>query len=74
MPMTKQQIMAEAMALSADDREALAEDLYQSVELEPLSAQQVEELRRRAEAIDRGEVKLIPVDDALRRLRERTRR
>jgi putative addiction module component (TIGR02574 family) len=73
MSMTKDQILAEAMALKADDRQDLAEDLFQSVETEALTPEQREELRRRAEAIDRGEMALIPADETLRRLRERGR-
>ena len=74
MAMTKDQIFSEAMALQPDDRQKLAEDLFQSVETEPLTPEQQEELRRRALAIDRGEMALIPADEALRRLRERARR
>ena len=74
MPMTKDQILAEAMALQPNDRQDLAEDLFQSVDTGPLTAEQREELRLRAEAIDRGEMALIPADEALRRLRERARR
>ncbi len=72
--MTKDQILAEAMALQPDDRQELAEDLFQSIETGPLTPEQHEELRIRAEAIDRGEMALIPADEALRRLRERARR
>jgi len=72
--MTKDQIFAEAMALQPDDRQELAEDLFQSVDTGPLTPEQREELRLRAEAIDRGEMPLIPADEALRRLRQRTRR
>lgn len=74
MAMTKEQIFNEAMALEPDDRQKLAEDLFQSIETEPLTAEQREELRRRAEAIDRGDARLIPADEAMRRLRERARR
>jgi len=71
--MTKDQIFAEAMSLQPDDRQELAEDLFQSVETGPLTAEQRQELHRRAQAIDRGEMGLIPADEALRRLRERAR-
>jgi len=74
MAMTKDQIRAEAMALESSDRQELAEDLFQSVETGPLTQEQREELQRRAEAIDRGEMALIPAEEALRRLRGRSRR
>jgi len=74
MPMTKEQIRAEAMTLEEKDREELAQDLFQSVETGPLSTEQREELRRRAEAIDRGDMALIPAEEALKRLRARARR
>jgi len=72
--MTKDEIFAEAMALQPDDRQQLAEDLFQSVDTGPLTPAEREELRRRAEAIDRGEMRLVPADEALKRLRQRARR
>ena len=74
MAMTKAQILAEALTLNPDERAELAEDLYHSVELDPLTPEQSDELQRRVDAIDRGEVELIPAEEAMRRLRERTRR
>jgi putative addiction module component (TIGR02574 family) len=73
MPMSKDQIVKAAMELSAEDRQWLAEQLYQSVDDEPLSPEQIAELRRRADAIDRGDDKLTPAEEVLRRLRERAR-
>jgi len=73
MAMTKAQILAAALSLDPEDRIDLAEDLLQTIDEAPLSAEQRQELRARAEAIDRGEMKLIPADEALRRLRERAR-
>jgi putative addiction module component (TIGR02574 family) len=73
MALTKDQVRAEAMALDPKDREELADDLFQSVDTGPLTPEQREELHLRAAAIDRGEMALIPVDEALRRLRGRAR-
>jgi putative addiction module component (TIGR02574 family) len=72
--MTKEQLLAEAMALDPKDRDELAEAIHQSVELEPLTDEQRNELLRRAKAIDDGKAELIPADEVLRRLRERSRR
>jgi putative addiction module component (TIGR02574 family) len=73
MPMTKEQILEAVMALSPEERQELAVDLFQTIDLEPEDPNWRSELRRRADAIDRGEMKLIPADEALRRLRARTR-
>jgi putative addiction module component (TIGR02574 family) len=72
MPLTREQILAEAMTLAPEERAELIEDLHQAVE-ENVTPEQLEELRRRAGQIDRGEVKLVPAEEALRRLRERSR-
>jgi len=74
MPMSKEQILAAAMCLDPDVRRELAEDIFQSIDDGPLTPEQQEELRIRAEAIDRGEMALIPAEEALRRLRERAHR
>jgi putative addiction module component (TIGR02574 family) len=70
MPMTKDQILAEAKSLNAQEREQLIEDLRQIDAGDDLSAAQRDELRRRLEALRRGEVKPIDGDQAMRELRE----
>jgi putative addiction module component (TIGR02574 family) len=74
MPMTKDQILEAVMELSPEDRSELAVDLLQTIDLEPSNPDWRQELRRRADAIDRGEMKLIPADEALRKLRARASR
>ena len=74
MPMNKEQIIAAALALPPDERRQLAMDLYQSIPTEPADRPRWrDELRDLAAEIDRGDVPLVPAEEALRRLRERTR-
>lgn len=70
MRMSKEQILAAAMALDVKEREEIAEDLWQSVPLE-LTDEQRAELRRRSDAIDRGDMQMIPGEQVLRELRQR---
>jgi putative addiction module component (TIGR02574 family) len=60
--MTKEQILSEAMALSRQERDELARDLWQGIAPGELSPEQLKELRRRIDAIDAGRTELIPVD------------
>jgi putative addiction module component (TIGR02574 family) len=68
MALTKDEIFVAALALDPDDRRELAEDIFQSIDDGPLTAEQRQELRDRADAIDRGDMTLVPADEALRRL------
>lgn len=70
MAMTKDQIVAEAKSLDAKDRQQLIEDLRRLSGDDDLTPEQREELRRRIEAVGRGEAKLIDGDQAIRALRE----
>ena len=77
MPMTKDQIFAEAMALGPDEREALAEDLLLS--LDParqaaVDAAWLEEVRRRDAAFAAGQDTESPLDEAVARVLARARR
>lgn len=69
-----QQVLQTALALPPHEREELAEMLLLSLD-EPsppeVEAAWGEEIKRRIEAIDRGEVTLIPADQVMRELRER---
>jgi putative addiction module component (TIGR02574 family) len=70
--MTKDQLLAEAMALDVREREALAEELLLTVDdgtREEIDAAWAEEIDRRIAEYERGEVKAVPVDDMFRRLR-----
>ena len=70
MPMTKDQILAEAMALDANDRRALIEDLRQVADEGELTPDQLAELRRRVDAVRRGEAKLLPGDQVMKELHD----
>lgn len=72
--MTKEQLLAEAKALDPAAREQLIVDLLQIGEVDDLSAEQRAELRRRLEAMDRGETTLIPGDQVMRDVRQRLER
>ena len=74
MPMTKEQLLAEAMALDVKERESLAEELLLTVDdgtREEVDAAWAEEIQRRIAEYERGEVKAIPGDQVLRELRGR---
>ncbi len=73
MPMTKEQLLNEAKALEPGQRAELIEDLRQIAEDELTPALRAE-LRRRVEAIDRGEVTFIPGEQVMREIRERLSR
>jgi hypothetical protein len=72
MAMTKDQILAEARFLGAQEREELIEDLRQADA--ELSNEQLEELRRRIAALDRGETKLLPGEQVIQELMSELRR
>jgi putative addiction module component (TIGR02574 family) len=77
MAMTKDQILSEAMALGPDEREALAEELWLSLNGErqkEVDAAWLEEVRRRDAAFAAGEVQASDLDDVMARLLARGRR
>ena len=76
MPMTKEQILAEAKALNPEEREALVEELWLTLDEErtAIEAAWVAECKRRIEAVDRGEMPTIPGDQVMRELFERLNR
>ena len=67
MPMTREQILQEARQLPPDERETLIEDLRQTGD-DDLSPDQLAELRRRVEALRRGESQTIPSDQVFREI------
>jgi hypothetical protein len=71
MPMTKEQILAEARSLKQEDREELVEDLRQIVSDDELTPEQHAELRRRIEEVDRGEAELLDGETVMRELFEK---
>jgi putative addiction module component (TIGR02574 family) len=68
--MTKEQIIAEVMKLAPEERDEVAEEIRQR-NAPDLTPAQLKEIHRRVEAIDRGEVEMIPGEQVMRELRER---
>jgi putative addiction module component (TIGR02574 family) len=73
MPMTKEQLLAEAMKLDPKESDELVLDIWQrgSGDFTP---EQMDELNRRLEVLNRGEVQTIPGEQVMKELRERFRR
>lgn len=77
-----QQILKSALALPEKDRAEIATTLLSSlddVDVDEGAPEEIEkaweqELQRRMDEIDRGEVELIPFDEVLRTLNERTKK
>ena len=74
MSMTREQLFTEVMNLDPRERERLVEDLRQRIEGPELTAEQIAELHRRSEAVDRGEMETIPGEQVMEELRERFKR
>ena len=71
MSMTKDQILAEAMALGPDEREALAEELLLSLnggQQAAVDAAWLEEVRRRDAAFAAGQIQESDLDEVMARL------
>jgi putative addiction module component (TIGR02574 family) len=71
MPMTKDEILTEAMALEPRDRDDLAEALWQGIAPVEFTAEQLSEVRRRVAALDSGRVQGIPGEQVMQELRRR---
>ncbi|MBL8514100.1 MAG: addiction module protein [Betaproteobacteria bacterium] len=70
MALSPQQILHEALKLTPQDRAMLADSLIASVDPSPAAAQAWEqEVAKRAGEIDRGEVALTSLDDAIVEMR-----
>jgi putative addiction module component (TIGR02574 family) len=73
MPRTAEKILAEAKTLPTDERIHVAEELLRSVEgvqQAAIDAAWAEEADRRADAYREGQATSLPVDDALREIRQ----
>lgn len=76
MPMTKEELLSEAKALSPDDRESLAEQIWLSLNdgsQAVVDAAWLEEVRRRDAAFAAGQDTESPVDEAVARVLARGR-
>jgi len=69
-----QEVLQSALALPETERAEIAASLIRSLDPETdedMDAAWASEIQRRVEAIDRGEVRLIPWDDVMQELRGR---
>ncbi|GAB6042012.1 addiction module protein [Endothiovibrio diazotrophicus] len=74
MARSAEEIIAEAIELSPENRALIAETLLDSLDLEddfPISDAWKEEIRRRCAQIDAGEDVLVDGDEAMEELRDR---
>jgi len=73
MPMTKEQLLAEAKALDPREREALVEEIWLTLDdaRTSVEAAWIEECKRRIAAVDRGEMPTTPGNQVMRDLFER---
>ena len=70
-----QEVLQIALALPEAERAEIAASLIRSLDPETdedVNAAWASEVQRRVEAIDRGEVRLIPWDDVMQELRSRS--
>lgn len=72
--MTKSQILTEAMALQPQERDEVAEALWQSLVPGELSSEQMTEIRRRIRSADSGQSQPLPGEQVLHELRSRFQR
>jgi len=69
-----EQVLQSALGLSADDRAEIAATLINSLDedtAQDIEAAWAEEIKRRLDSIDKGEVQLIPAEEVMRSMRER---
>ena len=72
--MTKDQIIVEALKLAPEELDSLVDDLSQRVTSSGLDSEQLAEIRRRVEAVDRGEMGTLPGPQVMAELRQRSTR
>jgi len=68
MSLTRDQLLSEACQLPTSERQEFIEDLRRLDEDDELSAEQLAELRRRVEAMKRGEMRMIDGEQAMKEL------
>ena len=69
-----QHILQTALSLAANERAEIAASLIESLDEEidaDVNAAWADEVKRRIESIDHGQVQLIPWDEVMRSMRER---
>jgi putative addiction module component (TIGR02574 family) len=67
--MSLEEIKEQALKLSPDEREVLAQEIWDSLDEEPLDPALKAELDRRWEEIQSGKVKTIPHDEVMEHAR-----
>ena len=74
MPLTHEEIAAEALRLSAEQRADLADKLWMSVDTpEAVAAAWDAEIERRIAQLDSGEVETVPFEEVIAKLRAKLR-
>lgn len=72
--MSRDEIWSAAMALPAEDRQALAHDLLGDTAFDPeIAVAWEEEILRRVDEIDQGHVAMIPAEQVFDALRDQSR-
>ena len=72
MPLTNEQIKAEALRLPVHERARLAEELISSLDEDAeIEAAWAEEIQRRLEDLRQGRVELVDADEVIARARSR---
>ena len=74
MVLNRQQVLEQAMKLSVEDREFLLDELEQSIRESddaPLDAALVATCDRRMAALDRGEARAVPMEEAMAWIEQR---
>ena len=69
-----ERLLSEAMKLSSEEREVLAEQLLLSLDgtlQADIEVAWADEVERRLDALDRGVTQAIPLDEAMRQVRQR---
>lgn len=74
MSQVAERLLSEAMKLSSEEREVLAEQLLLSLDgtlQADIEVAWADEVERRLDALDRGVTQAIPLDEAMRQVRQR---
>jgi putative addiction module component (TIGR02574 family) len=74
---TRKQILSDAMTLSPEERDQLADELWRSVDRtngDDIDAAWAKEIERRIDELDSGNVKTIPGEQVMEEVRQMLRR
>ena len=73
MAITREEILAAAKNMTPAERYDLIEDIRQILDDDEFTPEQLAEIQRRAEAIDRGDAQSVPAEEVIAELREKLR-